>query len=61
MNELRGCLKNSPDYTGSVKYTVMGDFEGAPAVHFNLPLLSFCLYTTFKSGKSAAGEPKPSE
>ena len=28
----------------------MGDLEGAPAVHFNLPLLSFYLYTTFKLG-----------
>ena len=36
----------------------MGDLEGAPAVHFNLPLLSFYLY---KSGIAAAGEPIPSE
>ena len=28
---------------------------------FNLPLLSFYLYTTFKSGIAAAGEPIPSE
>ena len=28
----------------------MGDLEGAPAVHFNFPLLSFSLYITFKSG-----------
>ena len=35
----------------------MGDLEGAPAVHFNLPLLSFYLYTTFKTGIAAAGEP----
>ena len=28
----------------------MGDLKGAPAVHFNLPLLSFYLYTTFKTG-----------
>ena len=39
----------------------MGDLEGAPAVHFNLPLLSFYLYTTFKSGIAAASEPIPSE
>ena len=39
----------------------MGDLEGAPAVHFNLPLLSFYLYTTFKSGIAAAGEHIPSE
>ena len=39
----------------------MGDFEGAPAVHFNLPLLSFYLYTTFKRGIVAASEPIPSE
>ena len=28
----------------------MGDLIGAPAVHLNFPLLSFSLYTTFKSG-----------
>ena len=28
----------------------MGDLQGAPAVHFNLPLLSFYRYTTFKTG-----------
>ena len=28
----------------------MGDLEGPPAVHFNLPLLTFYLYTTFKLG-----------
>ena len=39
----------------------MGDLEQAPAVHINLPLLSFCLYTTIKSGIAAAGEPIPSE
>ena len=39
----------------------MGDLEGAPAVHLNLPLLSFYLYTTFKSGIASAGEPIPSE
>ena len=39
----------------------MGDLKGAPAVHFNLPLLSFYLYTTFKTGIAAAGEPIPSE
>ena len=27
----------------------MGDLEGAPAVHFNFPLLRFSLNTTFKS------------
>ena len=39
----------------------MVDLEGAPAVHLNLPLLSFYLYTTFKSGIAAAGEPITSE
>ena len=39
----------------------MGDLKGAPAVHFNLPILSFYLYTTFKTGIAAAGEPIPSE
>jgi len=39
----------------------MGDLEGAPAVHFNLPLLSFYLYTTFKTGIAAACEPIPLE
>ena len=39
----------------------MGDLEGALAVHFNLPLLIFYLYTTFKSGIAAAGEPILSE
>jgi hypothetical protein len=34
----------------------MEDLEGASAVHFNLPLLSFYLYTTFKTGIAAAGE-----
>ena len=28
----------------------MGDLEGAPAVHFNFPLLSFSLYIAFKRG-----------
>ena len=28
----------------------MGDFKGASAVHFNFPLLSFYLCTTFKLG-----------
>ena len=28
--------------------------KGAPAVHFNLPLLIFYLYTTFKTGIAAA-------
>ena len=35
--------------------------KGAPAVHFNLPLLSFYLYTTFKSGIAAACESIPLE
>ena len=39
----------------------MEDLEGAPAVHFNLPLLNFYLYTTFKTAIAAAGEPIPSE
>ena len=39
----------------------MGVLKGAPAVHFNLPLLSFYLYTTFKTGIAAAREPIPSE
>ena len=39
----------------------MGDLKGAPAVHFNFPLLSFYLCTTFKTGIAAAGEPIPSE
>ena len=39
----------------------MGDFKGAPAVHFNFPLLNFYLCTTFKTGIAAAGEPIPSE
>ena len=39
----------------------MGDLEGAPAELFNLPLLSFYLYTTFKTGIAAAGVPIPSE
>ena len=39
----------------------MGDLKVAPAVHFNLTLLSFYLYTTFKTGIAAAGEPIPSE
>ena len=39
----------------------MGDLEGVPAVHFNVHLLSFYLYTTFKSEIAAAGEPIPSE
>ena len=37
----------------------MGDLKGAPAVHFNLTLLSFYLYITFKAGIAAAGEPIP--
>ena len=39
----------------------MGDLEGAQAVHFNLPLLSFYLYTTFKNGIAAASETIPLE
>ena len=39
----------------------MGDLKGAPAVHFNFPLLSFSLYTTFKTGIAAASEPIPLE
>ena len=35
----------------------MGDLEGAPAVRINIPLLSFYLSTTFKTGIAAAGEP----
>ena len=35
--------------------------KGAPTVHFNLPLLSFYLYTTFKTGIVAACEPIPLE
>ena len=35
--------------------------KGAPAVHFNLPLLSFYLYITFKTGIAAASEPIPLE
>ena len=41
--------------------TVMGDLKGAPAVHFNFPLLSFYLCTTFKTGIAATGESIPSE
>ena len=37
----------------------MGDLKRAPAVHFNLPLLSFYLYTTFKIGVAAACEHIP--
>ena len=39
----------------------MGDLKGAPAVHFNFPLLSFSLYTTFKTGIAATSEPIPLE
>ena len=39
----------------------MGYLKGAPAVHFNFPLLSFHLLTTFKTGIAAAGEPIPLE
>jgi hypothetical protein len=36
-------------------------FSTHPPVHFNLPLLSFYLYTTFKSGIGAACESIPLE
>ena len=39
----------------------MWSLKGALAVHFNLPLLSFYLCTTFKTGIAAAGEPIPLE
>ena len=39
----------------------MGDLKGGPAVHFNLTLLSFYLYITFKTGIAAASEPIPLE
>ena len=39
----------------------MGDLEGALAVHFNLPLLSSYLYTTFKTVIAPACEPIPLE
>ena len=39
----------------------MGDLNGAPAVHFNFPLLIFSLYTTFKTGIAASSEPIPLE
>ena len=39
----------------------MGDLIGAPAVHLNIPLLSFSLYTTFKKRIAAASEPTPLE
>ena len=39
----------------------MGDLEGALAVHFNFPLMSFYLFKNFKTGIAAAGEPIPSE
>ena len=35
--------------------------KGAPTVYFNLPLLSFYLYPTFKSGIAAACESIPLE
>ena len=40
---------------------VLWSLKGALAVHFNLPLLSFYLCTTFKSGIAPACEPTPSE
>ena len=45
----------------SIKIVVMGDLKGTPAVHFNFPLQSYSLYTTFKSGIAASGEPIPLE
>ena len=39
----------------------MGDLKLAPAVHFNFPLLSFSLQTTFKTGIAAASQPIPLE
>ena len=39
----------------------MGNLKGAPAGHFNLPLLNIHLYKTFKTGIAAAGEPIPWE
>ena len=33
---------------------VPGSLTGAPAVHFNFTLMSFYLYTTFKTGIAAA-------
>jgi hypothetical protein len=44
-----------------LKCTATGDFYGTPTVNMNLPLQSLFLYTTFKSGIAAAGEPSPSE
>ena len=38
---------------------VLGSLKGAPAVHCNFPLLSFSLYTTFKTGIAAACKPIP--
>ena len=40
---------------------MLWSLKGAPAVHFNFPLLSFSLYTTFKTGIAAACEPIPLE
>ena len=37
----------------------MEDLKGALAVHFNFPLLSFSLYTTFKAGIAAASVATP--
>ena len=39
----------------------MGNLKGPPVVHFNFPLLSFSLYTTFKTGIAAACKPIPLE
>ena len=35
----------------------MGDWKGAPALHFNFPLLSFSLYITVKREIAASSEP----
>ena len=54
----RAKAKVSPNFSlGSP----LPDLEGALAVHFNLPLLSFYLYTTFKTGIAPACEPFPFE
>ena len=39
----------------------MEDLKGPPAVNLNIPLQSFFLYLTFKSGIAASGEPIPLE
>ena len=40
---------------------VLWSLKRAPAVHFNLPLLIFYLYTAFQTGIATACEPIPSE